>query len=232
MPKAVLFDCDGVLVDSEYMKFEAWRDALQLEHISLSLDEYKQVAGASSKIIAQSIMHNKKCNFNTAKVIDYKNALYKEANLGGAPPIHAAAKYLNELLAQKDALDLKVAVVSSDARENTLRNLKSAEINIHLLDGVFSGHDDLQHINDPEGTNKPKPYIYELTAQKLCVPAKHNIVFEDTNAGIVAAFLAGMVAIAVPNKFTEQQDFSKATLITTFDNFAIADLNQILNSII
>lgn len=226
MPKAVLFDCDGVLVDSEYMKFEAWRKALRTENVDLLFDEYMAVAGASSKVIAKSIMENKHCNFDAAKVIELKNELYKDANINGVEPIPAAVKYLNALLEQKDELNIKVAVVSSDARENILRNLKFAGVKSELLDGVFSGRDDLGHIKDPEGTNKPKPYIYELTANKLGIQSKSMVVFEDTNAGIVSASLAGMQVIAVPNKFTQQHDFSKASLVTTFDAFTIDDLKR------
>lgn len=40
MPQAVLFDCDGVLVDTEYLKFEAWRDALATRGINFSLEQY------------------------------------------------------------------------------------------------------------------------------------------------------------------------------------------------
>lgn len=224
MPTAVLFDCDGVLVDTEYMKFRAWRDALLQEKVTLSLEEYMAVAGASSKAIAKSIKQNKHCNFDEDKVINSKNILYKNANLKGVEPILSAIKFLNHLLERKDVFCIKVAIVSSDSRDNILHNLKSSGVKTELLDGVFSGHDDLHHINDPEGTNKPKPYIYQLAAEKLKIDPTTTIVFEDTNAGVASATLAGMNVIAVPNKFTEMQDFSKANLITSFDKFSINDL--------
>lgn len=224
MPKAILFDCDGVLVDTEYMKFIAWQKALRQENIDLSLEEYMKLAGGSSKSIAQAIQDGKNCNFDAAKVIEYKNELYKEASSKGVEPITPAVNYLNTLLAQKKELHIKVAIVSSDSRENILRNLKFANVSTDLLDGVFSGHDDLVHINDPEGTNKPKPYIYQLAADKLGIDPKFIIVFEDTNAGVMSAHSAGMQVIALPNAFSEKHDFSKALLITSLDKFSIDDL--------
>lgn len=226
MPKAVLFDCDGVLVDSEHMKFEAWREALRAENIELTLQDYMAVVGGSSKAIAKSIAESKNCNFDATKVISHKDTLYKAANAHGVKPILPAVNYLNTLLKQKEALDLKIAVVSSDSHENILHNLKQANVKTELLDGVFSGHDDLNHINDPEGTNKPKPYIYELAANKLGIAPMSIVVFEDTNAGVISASLAGMHVIATPNRFTQQHDFSKAVLVTTFDKFTLNDLQD------
>lgn len=230
MPKAILFDCDGVLVDTEYMKFTAWQKALHQENVDLSLEEYMKLAGSSSKIIAQAIMNDKNCKFDATKVIEYKNELYKEASSKGVEPIVPAVKYLNALLAQKKEMHIQVAIVSSDSRENILRNLKFANVNTELLDGVFSGHDDLVHINDPEGTNKPKPYIYQIAAEKLGIDPKFIIVFEDTNAGVISAHSAGMQVIALPNAFSKQHDFSKAILITSLDKFSIDDLKHINGS--
>ena len=47
--KAVIFDCDGVLVDTEYLKFLGWQKALASLNIELTIEEYKAVAGHSSK---------------------------------------------------------------------------------------------------------------------------------------------------------------------------------------
>jgi beta-phosphoglucomutase len=226
MPTAVLFDCDGVLVDTEYMKYEAWQKALKAEKIDLTIKEYMALAGGSSKSIAAGIMATKHCNFDAPKVIDLKNELYKQEQIKGVEPIQAGVKYLNSLLARKDELNLIVAVVSSDNREAIIRNLKFAGVKYELLDGIFSGHDDLKHINDAEGTNKPKPYIYQLAVQKLRIDPKSTIVFEDTNAGVVAAIDAGLRVIAVPNRFTELHDFSKAILVTNFEKFTLRDLDN------
>ncbi len=226
-PSAVLFDCDGVLVDTEYMKFEAWKEALSKDKISFTIEEYMPLVGYSSEHIANDIADKKNIKLDTVKLIAMKEKLYKAQQKNGVPPIKPAIIYLNTLLEQKDNLQIKIAVVSSDTHEAILRNLKFAGVKYKLLDGVFSGHDDLKHIRDSEGTNKPKPYIYQLAAQKLDINPAATIVFEDTNAGVVSASLAGMIVIAVPNQFTEHQDFSKARVVTSFKNFSISDLNSL-----
>lgn len=227
MPTAVLFDCDGVLVDTEFMKFKAWQEALHAENVHIELEDYMTIAGGSSRSISKAIQTAKNCNFNTEKVITHKNHLYKTANKQGVPIIQPAVDYLNALLAQKNALNIKIAVVSSDAKENIIRNLQFAGVQHELLDGIFSGHDDLKHINDPEGTNKPKPYIYQYTASALQIDPKTTIVFEDTNSGVISAVDAGMTVIAVPNEFSTRHDFTKAKLITKLTTFTIQDLMQL-----
>ena len=72
----------------------------------------------------------------------------------------------------------------------------------------MSGHDDLDAYEDAEGKNKPKPYTYIEAAKRLDISPSLCCVFEDTAAGIEAAAGAGMYTIAVPNRFTKDQDFS------------------------
>ncbi len=225
-PHAVLFDCDGVLVDTEHMKFEAWKKALAKDNVNFTIEEYMPLVGYSSRHIANAIVSSKQAKIDINKLIAIKDEFYKTAQKRGVPPIKPAIVYLNKLLAQKDKLYIKIAVVSSDTHEAIMRNLKFAGVKVHLLDGIFSGHDDLEHIKDPTGTNKPKPYIYQLAAQKLDIDSKATVVFEDTNAGVVSATTAGMMVIAVPNQFTEHQDFHLAKQTTSFTKFTIADLEK------
>jgi beta-phosphoglucomutase-like phosphatase (HAD superfamily) len=71
----------------------------------------------------------------------------------------------------------------------------------------------------------PKPYIYQLAAQNLGIDPRECIVFEDSNAGVEAAFTAGIDVIAVPNEFTKNQDFSHAVRVTKFND---VDINTLL----
>uniref|UniRef100_A0A0Q9Y9B4 Phosphorylated carbohydrates phosphatase n=1 Tax=Candidatus Berkiella aquae TaxID=295108 RepID=A0A0Q9Y9B4_9GAMM len=124
-------------------------------------------------------------------------------------------------------MNLKVAIASSASQKEILENLRQLDINPKELDHIISGSDDLRHIHDPEGVNKPKPYIYQRCAQALNVPPKLCLVFEDSHAGVVAADRAGMNVIAIPNRYTMHQDFSMAKKIVTFneiDLFAIQAL--------
>jgi len=225
MPSAVLFDVDGVLVDTEYLKYEAWRDALATRNIKFTIDEYMPLVGSHEKYIAAKIAKNTNKAFDQKQLIADKNANYKIRQQQGVPPIKPAVDFLNNLLTHKQQLKLKIAVVSTPSHEEIITNLKFAGVKYELLDGIFSGDDDLKHINDPEGTNKPKPYIYQLAAQTLKINPKQAVVFEDTKAGVSAAADAGMIVVAMPNRFTAKQDFSKARLVSSFNTFTLNDLS-------
>ena len=96
------------------------------------------------------------------------------------------------------------------AKKEILINLKDHEI-IDAFDVVVSGQDDLSHYLDPEGVNKPKPYIYLHAAKLLGLEPSECVAFEDSYTGLLAASKAGLITFAVPNTFTREQDFSLAT---------------------
>lgn len=117
-------------------------------------------------------------------------------------------------------------MASSDGRTEILQNLTPIGVDPNNFDAILSGHDDLKDIVDPEGTNKPKPYIYQRTSKKLNVEPQECVVFEDSSAGVNAASSAGMSVMAIPNSYTKNQDFSGAVNITTFSNIDINTLTQ------
>ena len=86
------------------------------------------------------------------------------------------------------------------------------------LDGIVSGSDDLADIHDPTGTNKPKSYIYQKIANILNIQPERAVVFKDTQAGVDAAFSAGMRVYAVPNIYAKQHDFINSYEIIEFDS--------------
>ncbi|MBS0634301.1 MAG: HAD family phosphatase [Verrucomicrobia bacterium] len=209
--EAVIFDCDGVLVDTEYLKFLAWQEALAVENIPFVIEEYMPVVGHSSKNIL--LMLNKQKNIEIPeRVIERKNDRYTVLQKEGVPPIEEMIAFARHLADQKNYLGIKVGLASSAPRDEILQNLKQIGLE-HAFDLVISGSDDLEDYVDDQGKNKPKPYIYMEAAKRLGISVTKCLVFEDTAAGIEAATGAGMTAVAVPNKFTLEQDFTKATAI-------------------
>lgn len=225
-PTAVFFDCDGVLVDTPHMKYAAWNRALNDFNIKISVDEYQEFIGYSLQHIANAIAVKYNPKLDQEKLIALRDEYYKIEQKKGVPVLQPGVDYLNALLERKDEFGIKIAVVSADRREAIIRNLQFAGVKHELLDGVFSGRDDLTHIKDPEGTNKPKPYIYQLAATKLNVNPTTTVVFEDSNAGVVSANSAGMTVIAVPNPLTKNHDFSAAKVVTNFNKLNVADINN------
>ena len=209
--EAVIFDCDGVLVDTEYLKFLAWKDALAAENIDFTIEEYMPVVGHSSKNILLMISKQKGIEIPQS-VIERKESHYGALQKQGVPPIKEMIAFAKGLSESREKLGIKLGLASSAPTEEIMQNLRQIGLE-NAFDLVISGSDDLDSYVDKDGKNKPKPYIYIEAAKRLNVAPSKCLVFEDTTAGVEAAFFAGMIVIAVPNQFTLQQDFSKATQV-------------------
>lgn len=223
--KAIIFDCDGTLVDSEYAHYLGWQYAMQRQGSDLALDEYYFFIGKSmetnAKLLAQKV--GRDC---ATELLKDKRAYYQILQDAGLPPIEATTHFVHRLANEKLNLGLKLGVASAAKKEEIISNLKHLKI-AHLFDIVISGQDDLSDYFDLEGTNKPKPYIYLHTAKLLGIDPSECVVIEDSYSGVCAGVAAGCFTIAVPNQFTEQQDLSVADLkINSFDNMDVDSLLQ------
>lgn len=94
--------------------------------------------------------------------------------------------------------------ISLRGKDGTLLILSKAGID-QLFDVIITRED---------CTNlKPHPEPYLLTAEKLGIEPKHCVVIEDTALGVESAKKAGMRSIAIPNEYTQDQDFSMADVV-------------------
>ncbi len=209
--RAVIFDCDGILVDTESLKYLAWKEALANQNIDFSIEEYMTLVGHSSKNILRLIGQTKGRELSD-EIIELKNARYKILQKQGVLPIQSMVNFARHLSESKQELGLKLGLASSASKEEIMTNLEQIGLN-NAFDVILSGSDDLDDYVDLEGKNKPKPYIYLEASKRLNLSPKLCLVFEDTTAGITAAADAGMIPIAIPNRFTLNQDFSKASRI-------------------
>jgi len=218
--RAIIFDCDGVLVDTELLKFLAWQKTFAQYGITFEQEEYLPLVGYSSTYIFDNIIKQKNVKLSE-DFIDQKNAYYQELQRAGVPPLEGAIKFAQKLAAKKKELGIILGLASSAGRDEIMVNLKQIGL-ADIFDVIVSGHDDLAEYSDPAGTNKPKPYIYQKAAQLLGVSPSQCVVFEDTNAGVTAAVSAGMIAIATPNAYTRTHDFSQAKyVLNSFDAISV-----------
>jgi len=130
----------------------------------------------------------------------------------GVNAIQPMVDFARRLYENKKRLGLQLGLASSAPAEEILFNLQQIGL-ADAFDLVISGSDDLDDYIDAEGKNKPKPYIYIEAAKRLQVFPEHCLVFEDASAGVDAAAGAGMIVIAVPNSFTRNQNFPKASIV-------------------
>ena len=100
--------------------------------------------------------------------------------------------------------NLKTALISGGPRDEVILKLKRTGL-FPLFSVILSGSDVKR--------GKPNPDVYLLGLERLEVESKSCIVFEDTAYGLEAATRAGIKCLAIPNEFSREQDFSKATKV-------------------
>lgn len=219
--RAVLFDCDGTLVDSEHTRYLAWKYAMQELGGDLEALEYWQYSGKSAETISRKL--SARTSGTAEEIIASMRKHYKVLSKNGFSPIAPTVDFLKTLAAKKDVLGIRLGVCSAAHREDTLFHLHHLGI-APLLDVVLSGHEDLTEYSDPEGVNKPKPYIYLHAMKLLHVLPQQTIVIEDSGAGVSAGVSAGCFTIAIPNEYTRWQDLSHSHL--SLESFSGMDIEQ------
>lgn len=211
----IIFDCDGTLIDSEYFHLQSWNEAVSKRGYKLSENEYLSLSGQSSAYISQKL-HERVPISSPESIAHDKHQSFYEMQMKGMPPIERTVRFLKQLIQQKSELGIKLAVASAAAKKEILRNLDFLGVT-EAFDAVVSGKDDLFHYKDPEGVNKPKPYIYLHTAKLLGLEPSNCVAFEDSGPGVISSASAGLITFAVPNAFTKTHDFSRATYIIAPD---------------
>jgi beta-phosphoglucomutase-like phosphatase (HAD superfamily) len=227
MTIGIIFDCDGTLIDSEHAYFLSWQVALKARGSSMTFEEYMTLAGHSGAHISKKL--HEKTPFDSAEAIlaDAKKA-YRELHSHLVTPIERTLKFVRQLARQKQSLGIKMGVASAAAKKELLLNLNRFELT-GLFDMIISGRDDLDEYSDPEGTNKPKPYIYLHTAKQLGLHPSRCVALEDSGPGVQAAVSAGCLTFALPNSVTERHDFSRAHF--TIDSSSEIDLEEFFQKI-
>ncbi len=207
----IIFDCDGTLVDSEHTHFLSWQHALSKRGAHLSEEEYVSYVGKSSAAAAQS-MHERVRVDSAEAIVEDKQKSFHELQRQGISPIERTVRFVRALAKEKERLGLKMGVASAARKEEILFHFKQQDL-LSIFDVVVSGKDDLFEYNDPEGVNKPKPYIYLHAAKLLGIDPSQCAAFEDSESGVISASSAGLITFAVPNAYTRGHDFSRAAFV-------------------
>lgn len=226
--KAVLFDCDGTLIDSEPAHFEAWQYALSRKGFHLKAEAYLgKFSGVADSDVADMAVKllGEDC---AGELLRVKDARFAETLKNGLPAIRPTIDFVHRLAQYRDEGEIKLGVASAARRDDILANLEHHAIS-HLFDVVLSGTDDLHDFHDAEGTNKPKPYIYLKAAALLLLPPEECAAIEDSFSGVTAAVAAGCITVAVPNTHTTTHDLSAAHhRIASFNNLTVDEFLRTL----
>jgi len=185
MPYAVIFDMDGVLVDSYHAHFESWeRGATEIGR-EMSVSQFNRTFGRTSReIIAE---HWGQGSLNEAEIHKFderKESLYREIVAKAFPAMEGAEKLIREL----HAAGFLLAIGSSGPPENVEMVLEKLGVK-SLFAAVVTGRDVTR--------GKPDPQVFLTAATKLQLIPGRCAVIEDAPVGITAANSAGMTSIAL-----------------------------------
>lgn len=196
--RALLFDFDGLIVDTEWSIYDAWRRTFRDHGHSLPLETFNQCIGTDFETWSPKT-HLEELTGNAIDwhALDDERQASIEKNLDGAP----AMPGIEDAVRAAKTAGLSLAVVSSSSHRWVDGWLKKIDL-FHQFDTTVC-RDDAPRI-------KPAPDLYLEAAQQLDLPPATCLVIEDSVNGIKAARAAGMPNVAIPNRVTACCDFSLA----------------------
>ena len=197
-PKGIIFDFDGVLVDTEWAIYQSWVHLYAREGQEISIATYAPCLGAGYSHWDPAAHLEKLTgkHYDWAAETPARQAML-EADLERMGLMAGAAELLDWCAGQ----GIGLTVASSSSRRWVQRWLEKLGIYDRFV-GVFTRTDGY--------AVKPDPALFEAARQCLNLPQADCLIIEDSENGTIAAQNAGIPCVAIPNRMTESSDFSRA----------------------
>ena len=187
---ALIFDFDGLIVDSESPGYQAWSELYATHGCSLPFDTYSACIGTIGGFDLHGFLQEQ-----TGRPVD-RVELERACNrrwlelMTDQPLLPGIAACVSS----SQRRGLKLAVASSSTNKWVTHNLRKFAL-LDYFDAVCTS-DDVKAV-------KPDPALYLLALERLGVSAEEAVAFEDSPNGILAAKRAGIYCIAIPNPLTK-----------------------------
>ena len=215
MIEAIVFDFDGLIVDTETPEFDSWQEIFQSYGVPLERRLWDAAIGRHSKSfnIYQHLAEVSGQRIEREELRPKMRRRYLEL-IARNPVLPGVEDYL---VSAKD-MRLKLAVASSSSPGWAAGHLKERGL-AHFFEFVLSAGD---------VTNaKPDPELYEMSVERLGVQPENALAIEDSAHGLTAAKAAGLHCVVVPNPMTKGMNFDSADIcLNSLSEMALGDLLQ------
>jgi beta-phosphoglucomutase len=200
--KAILWDLDGTLVDSENFHWRAWRRTMEAEGAFITQDDFRASFGQRNDSILPRWLGMNATPDRVQRVGDSKESYYRNlVRSEGLAPLPGAADWVRRLRSE----GWKQAVASSAPRQNIEVVLEALKLSEYFE--ITVGAEDVHQ-------GKPDPEIFLVAAERLGARTSRCVVVEDSSAGIHAAKRANIRNIAVGTLNTQLlADINVPTLV-------------------
>ncbi|WP_195892087.1 HAD family hydrolase [Bacillus niameyensis] len=216
MIKAVIFDFDGLILDTETLWYECYKEVLAQYQVELPLEVFAQIIGTHDSLFHEYMKEQLKDTASIDVINKTAAALHKEKV--AEITIREGVK---EFLDEAKELGLRIGLATSSSTRWVIPFLKKFEI-IDYFESIKT-RDDVENI-------KPDPELYLKTLDEFQIQPEEAIVFEDSLNGATAAKRAGIPCVIVPNPVTKDLDFKDFSLI--IESMGTHSLNKIIKQMI
>ncbi|MFC7372953.1 HAD family hydrolase [Fictibacillus iocasae] len=216
MIKALIFDFDGTILDTESQEYQALKEIFEEHGCELPLDVWGKCIGTANVFdpyeyleeqYKQPIKHDE---LREKRMKRSHSLILEQEALPGVVAYLEAAKELG----------LKIGLASSSTRSWVTGHLERIGL-LHYFETIKTA-DDVDEV-------KPNPALYLEAAQALGVKSEEAVAFEDSVNGAKAAKAAGMFCVAIPNPVTRHMNFDGTDLV--LESLAQKELSDLLHSL-
>jgi len=211
--KAILWDMDGVIVDSNPFHFAAWQETFAKRGVEFTKEDFTKLFGTRNDFIIRKVLGKELCEEDIKTIAQEKETSFREKIKRNIKPFPGAVKLLDTI----KRANFRLALVSSAPRENI--DLLIGKLN---LEGFF----DCIVFGQEVSESKPSPLLYLLAAEKLRAAPQNFIVIEDSPFGVKAAKAAGMRCLAVTNTHPKQELEEADKVVDSLEDIDLITLIQ------
>ncbi|MGK0467028.1 HAD family hydrolase [Clostridium sp.] len=203
MLKAVIFDMDGVIIDSEPTHMKLENEAYKKLGIDVSTDEHHTFVGTTSYYMWEVLKNKYKLDKSLEELVDYDRNIFFKYLMSDECEI-ILIDGVKELIKDLYENGVKLAIASSSPLNVIEAIAKKFEIE-QYFEALVTG--------DFVKKSKPEPDIFIFASEKLGVSPRNCVVIEDSHNGVLATKKAGMKCVGINSDPEGSQDISMADLV-------------------